>query len=85
MFVFWIFLYIVGFVATTITMKFFKLGEDLGGDWWMAVFMWPIFVPIALGALFVTKIACTAGSWWDKVSDELVEKLREMGSRNSAE
>ncbi len=75
---FWILLYVIGFVATTITMKYFDLGKNIGntGDWWMAVFMWPLFVPISLCVVFITRIACTTGSWWDKVSDEIVEKLK---------
>ena len=86
MLVLWILLYVIGFVATTITMKYFKLGPvPQDGDWWMAVFMWPLFVPISLCVMFITRIACTTGSWWDKVSDEIVEKLKDKSPRSSAD
>ena len=81
---FWILLYVIGFAATTIGMKYFGFGENVDdGEWWMAVFCWPLFVPIALICIFINRIACTSGSWWDKVSDELVEKIK--NSRSSAE
>ncbi len=85
MFTLWILLYIIGFVVTTLVMKFFELGYDLGADWWMAVFMWPLFVPIALCVMFITKVGCATGSWWDKVSDEIVTKLKERSSRSPTE
>ncbi len=79
---FWILLYVIGFTATTIGMKLFEFGQrgtkrnPNNEDWWLAVFCWPLFVPISLCVMFITRIACASGSWWDKASDELVEKIK---------
>jgi hypothetical protein len=73
---FWILLYVIGFAATTVGTKYFGFNESDDGDYWVAMFLWPLFVPITLCVLFVTKIVGAGGSWWDKVSDELVEKIK---------
>lgn len=77
---FWILLYVIGFAATTIGLKYFGFkapgAPERDDDWWMAVFCWPLFVPISLCVMFITRIACASGSWWDKTSDKLVEKIK---------
>ena len=79
MIVLWLLLYVVGFAVTTLVMKYFKVGTKNVDDasWWAAIVIWPLFVPAALLIKAVTEGLVTILSWWDEVSDEIVEKLRE--------
>ncbi len=79
MFVLWILLYVIGFVATTITMKYFNLPKGISSedwDWWCFAVMWPLCVPFSLTVIAVVKVFRSIGNWWDRISDEIVEKLQ---------
>ncbi len=77
MIVLWILLYVIGFVVTTIVMKYFKLGTHVDDmSWWAAIVLWPVFVPCAILILAVTEGFVAILSRWDEASDKIVEKLR---------
>ncbi len=80
MIVLWILLYVIGFVATTIGMKYFAIGNHVrDGSWWAAVVLWPVMVPIMFLVLAGSEGIFAAIGWWDSISDAIVERMPRAG------